>query len=476
VAEGNLVRRVDGKFQSIHARAGLPNDTLLDLIPDDRGNFWISGKRGIHRVARRELSDFFAGRVDHVHGLTLGLSDGLLTPECSSGHYPSMAKTPDGHIWVATRNGLATFDPQRVEQEVKPLTAVIERVVANRRDLPVPATPAAGPCQVRPGSDGQVVFHYAARTLVNADLVRFRRRLAGHDRDWSEDDLPLAYYANLRSGTYEFQVQAANRHGLWNEQITSLPLRVLPYFWRTRSFQIEAGVLVAVFAVVFQWRRSIAQRRLQAVTHQRALADEKARIAADMHDELGAALTQITILGEVGKGQAANADRARSTLEAVSQAAREATARMSDLVWATNPHHDTLDNLVAFLRQHAASRLESAGLEARLDFPLAVAAHHVSATFRRNLLLVLKEAMTNLVKHAAASAVTVQLEIDGTRLRLRVEDNGRGFEPASRGGGGGNGLGNMERRVRDLGGEFACESVPGQGTRLVISVPLEPRS
>ncbi|HRZ36301.1 MAG TPA: two-component regulator propeller domain-containing protein [Candidatus Paceibacterota bacterium] len=475
VAEGHLVRHRDGQFQSLDARAGLPEDTLLDLIPDDLGHFWISGKHGVHRVARREIEDCFAGRLGRVRSLTLGVRDGLLTPECSSLHYPSMARTPDGHLWVATCNGLATFDPQRVEREVKPLTVGIERVVANRRNAPVATTATGTRCEVRPGSDGQVTVYFAAQTLLDADRVRFRHRLAGHDRDWLEDDLPLAYYANLPSGTYAFEVQAGNRHGLWNEQITSMPIRVLPYFWRTRAFQIEAGVLVAVFAGVFQWRRSVAQRRLQALTHQRALADEKARIAADMHDELGATLTQIAILGEVGKGQATDAGCTRATLEAISRAAREATSRMSDLVWATNPRHDTLDNLVAFLRQHAASRLESAGLEAQLDFPLEVAGHHVSATFRRNLLLVLKEALTNLVKYAAASAATVRLDLDGMRVGLRVEDNGRGFEPASRRGSG-NGLGNMERRVRDLGGEFTCESTPGQGTRLVISVPLEPRS
>jgi hypothetical protein len=115
---------------------------------------------------------------------------------------------------------------------------------------------------VRPGADGQVVFHYAARTLVDADRVRFRRQLEGHDPHWLEDDLPLAYYANLPSGRYAFRVQAANGHGLWSEEASTLRVRVLPYFWRTRSFQIEAGVLATVFAAILVWRRTVAQRRI----------------------------------------------------------------------------------------------------------------------------------------------------------------------------------------------------------------------
>jgi hypothetical protein len=106
------------------------------MIEDDLGNFWLSGKHGIHRIVRRELEEFFAGRLKRVQSLTLGARDGLLTPECTSHHYPTMAKTTDGHIWVATRNGLATFDPGRVRLDTQPLAATIEQLVVNRQEVP----------------------------------------------------------------------------------------------------------------------------------------------------------------------------------------------------------------------------------------------------------------------------------------------------------------------------------------------------
>lgn len=309
-----------------------------------------------------------------------------------------------------------------------------------------------------------------------ADRVKFRHRLDGYDSDWSpETDLRLAFFTNLRPGAYRFRVKAANAHGVWNEQETTLSFVILPFFWQTRAFHVGVAVAVVALAAGLHWRRLSGQRRLQDLRHQQALTSEKARIAADMHDELGAALTQIAILGEVAKSQAGNEGQTRSTLDRISQAARDVTARMSDLVWATNPRNDTLDNLVAYLREHAASQLESTAIQPRLKFPVSFPEGRVSATFRRNLLLALKESLNNIIKHAAASEVFVQLEIAGPSLLLRIRDNGRGFDPSKRNSAG-NGLGNMEKRVRDLGGEFSLASTPGQGTRIEVSVPLKQRS
>jgi signal transduction histidine kinase len=327
-----------------------------------------------------------------------------------------------------------------------------------------------------PGSGQQIEFHYTAISLLGADRVKFRHRLDGYDSEWSpETDLRLAFYTNLRPGGYRFRVKAANAHGIWNEQETMLNFVILPYFWQTRIFYVTAAVVLVAMAAGLHWRRLATQRRFQELKHQQAFTSEKARIAADMHDELGAALTQIAILGEVAKSQSGNAAQTRSTLDRISQAARDVTSGMSDLVWATNPRNDTLDNLVAYLREQAASQFQGTAIHPRLEFPVTFPEVRVSATFRRNLLLVMKESLHNIVKHADANEVSVQLEIEGPRLVLRIVDNGRGFEPSRRNCAG-NGLGNMQKRVRDLGGEFSLGSTPGQGTRIELRVPLHQRS
>lgn len=475
VSEGGLCRRQAGRFQIVGAKDGLPKDIFLDLIEDGLGNFWISGKRGIHRVARRELEEFFAGRVNHVRSLTLGARDGLLTPECSSLHQPTMARTPDGHIWVATLNGLATFDPRRVRLDTQPLSAIIERVVVNGRELAGSLSRAGfGPLKLAPGSGQQLEFHYSAISLVGADRLRFRHRLEGYDSAWSpETDLRLAFYTNLKPGKYEFHVKASNAHGIWSDQDSMLSFVILPYFWQTRLFYVGLAAGTLVLAAGLHGWRLRSQARLEELKHRQALTSEKARIAADMHDELGAALTQIAILGEVAKSQTANEAPIRPLLDRISQAAREVTARMSDLVWATNPSNDTLDNLAAHLREQSASQLQDTAIEAHLDFPSSLPERRVSATLRRNLLMITKEALQNVLKHAAASVVRVHLELAGSTLVLRIQDNGRGFDPSATNGTG-NGLGNMEKRVRDLAGQFTVQSGPGHGTRLEFRMPLNP--
>jgi signal transduction histidine kinase len=484
VTEKSLTRRRNGRFQTIGQKDGLPNDVFLDLIEDDLGNFWISGKRGIHRVARHELEDFFSGTLTSVQSVTLGGRDGLLTPECSSLHHPTMAKTPDGHIWVATRNGLATFDPRRVRLNTQPLPSIIEQLVVNRREFPLPMTTAPGLAQNRrqrqpalqlpPGSGQQLEFRFTAVSLLGADRLRFRHRLEGYDGAWSpETDLRHAFFTNLRPGPYRFEVKASNAHGVWNDQPTSLSFVILPFFWQTAAFKVAVLAGSLGLAALLHWRRLQRSRWQAELRHAEAFAAEKARIAADMHDELGAALTQISILGEVAKSQASADAPARSTLARISDAAREATARMSDLVWATNPRNDSLDNLVACLRATAASQLESAAVQSDLNFPAAVEDRKVSATFRRNLLLVLKEGLSNALKHAQASRVHVEVQVADGIFHLRIADNGRGLQrPSPADYNHGNGLGNMERRVRELGGSFELRSQPGAGVRIECRVPV----
>lgn len=469
---GTLTRRYEGKFLSLTESKGLPKDQLLDLIEDDDGQFWISGKRGIHRFNRADIDACLAGESSRVLTLTLGLRHGLLTPECASLHFPSMAKTDDGHIWVATRNGLANFDPRRVSFDTRPLPALIEQVRVNHRELaPLHPHPSASPLRLPPGSGQQIEFHYTAISLPDADRVRFRHRLDRYDRDWAPaTDLPLAFYTNLRPGAYRFRVKAANAHGIWSDDEAALSFVIQPYFWQTTAFYLGVAVAVIALAAALHYRRLAVQRRLQELRHQQALTQEKARIAADMHDELGAALTQIAILGEVAKSQAGEDTRTRSTLDRISRAAREVTSRMSDLVWATNPRNDTLDNLAAYLREHAASQIEATPLRVQLRFPTDYPERRVSATFRRNLLLVLKEALNNVLKHAQASAVAVDLEITELDLRLRVQDDGRGFSPGTSPGVG-NGLGNMRKRIEDLGGRLTLTSAPSAGTAIEARVP-----
>jgi signal transduction histidine kinase/ligand-binding sensor domain-containing protein len=471
--KGAVVRRLRDRFEVLTQQQGIPNDYLLDIIEDDQGHYWLPGLRGIHRLVRSELEACLEGSIERVQSLSLGVRDGLLTPECTTFHYPITARTPDGRIWVATRVGVASIDPARVQVDNRPLPVAIEQVSARQHIFADPLRQAGiTPLRLPAGSGERLEFHFTAVSLVAADRVRFRYWLDGYDADWSaESDLRLAYYTNLRPGTYRFRVMASNAHGLWNDEATSLALTIAPHFWQTRLFQWSAGLLVLGLAILLHRQRVGVLRHVQALRHQQQLANERARIAADMHDDLGAALSQISILSEVAKSQSSPQPRAHSALDRISQSARDVTSRMSDLVWATNPRNDTLDNLASYLREQVAMQLEPTGIRAILRFPGHLSEVHVSATFRRNMLLTVKEAVNNAIKHATPTEMLLELAVASGRLDVRLEDNGRGFDtrnvvPQ------GNGLSNMRRRIEDLHGTFHLESTPGHGTRIHGSVPL----
>ncbi|MBE7500569.1 MAG: ATP-binding protein [Verrucomicrobiales bacterium] len=470
---GAVVRRLRGRFEVLTRQQGIPNDYLLDLVADDLGHYWLPGLRGIHRLTRRELEACLEGRLARVQSLTLGLRDGLLTPECTTLHYPITARTPDGRVWVATRSGVASFDPRQVEGDADPLPAYIEQVVVNHEARALAAVGSStGPLRLPPGSGRRLELHFTAISLVAADRVRFQHRLEGYDADWSpESDLRLAFYTNLRPGNYRFQVRASNAHGVWNPAATELAFVIAPHLWQRRSVQVTTGLVALLAALLLHRQRVAVLRHLQVLEHQQQLASERARIAADMHDDLGASLTQIAILGELGRRQLPDPVQTGSLLARISQSSRDVAERISDLVWATNPRHDRLDNLAGYVREQAARLLEGTVTRATLRFPERLPEDQVSATFRRNVLLVVKEALHNALKHASPQHVVVEFAVEDGRLHLRIQDDGRGFASAPsppRG----NGLVNMPRRIHDLGGSFELDSAPGRGTRIRCSIPL----
>jgi signal transduction histidine kinase len=325
---------------------------------------------------------------------------------------------------------------------------------------------------LEPGSGEWLEFRYAAASLLAADRIRFRHRLDGYDHSWSSDtDLRLAFYTNLRPGKYLFRVKASNSRGIWSDDETSLALVILPFFWQTKIFYISAALVLLALAGVAHWQRIRVLGRFQELKHREELAVERTRIAADMHDDLGATLTKIAVLGEVTKAQLATDSTARASLDNMAQSARQVTSRIRDLVWATNPRNDTLENLAAYLREQVSEQLEGTTLHSQLEFAPILPDCRVSATFRRNLLLVAKEALANAMKHSAATKIRVSFEAELGCLVVVIKDDGRGFDPAEDDARG-NGLANMRRRTTDLGGEIQVCSSPGEGTSLKFVVPL----
>jgi signal transduction histidine kinase len=203
---------------------------------------------------------------------------------------------------------------------------------------------------------------------------------------------------------------------------------------------------------------------------QRALNTERLRISRDIHDNVGSRLTEIILLSELARRNQTKASELEMHVGRLSNVAREVVRDLDEIVWAVNPKNDFLDNLADYIFEYVENFLGMTSIRFRVDLAEDVPHQPLSSAARHNLFLVVKEALNNVVKHSAATEVWVRAKTENGDLTFEIEDNGKGFEKQADGLG--NGLGNMDKRMKEVDGRFELESCPGNGTRIKISVPL----
>ena len=242
-----------------------------------------------------------------------------------------------------------------------------------------------------------------------------------------------------------------------------LPVTRRAWFWAL----VLTGVAGAVFSA---WRYTVGLRLERA----HALERERSRIARDLHDDLGAGLTEIALLSEVVRQEHDRSAAVDTHARRIFQSARELTRSLDEIVWAVNPANDTVEKFLDFIAEFAGAMLESAGLPCRLDLPDRVPELTVTSNVRHQLCMALKECLHNGIKHARATEMRIGVALHDRILRLTVADNGTGFDPAARPSPRGthDGLDNLRRRLADIHGTCEIQSAPGQGTRVVLQVKL----
>lgn len=254
----------------------------------------------------------------------------------------------------------------------------------------------------------------------------------------------------------------------WQDTIV---LKVLPPWWRTPwAFVVYAlGLAGAAVTTVRFIGGMKLKRRVRQLEREQALQRERTRISQDMHDEVGARLTEIGILGELARKDIVDRQKTEARIQKITETSREIIASISQIIWAMDPRNDALEDLVAYLREYASKYLGTAGIACEFDLPDAVPGLQLSAEARRNIFLVAKEALHNVVKHSGATLVRMLVEVSSQHLRMEIVDNGQGFDvrnPSP----GGNGLRNMARRMNDVGGTLEIVSSSGGGTRVRMEV------
>lgn len=483
---GGLDRFRDGRFTHYTARDGLFGNVVSRILEDERGNFWMTGNKGIFRVARQDLDDFADRKRASITSVPYGVADGMVNSECNGGGQPAGWKRRDGTLWFPTARGVVRVDPASVTSNTVPPRVAIERVLVGRTEVD-----HRGDIEVPPGGADLEIF-YTGLSYSAPEHVRFRYMLAGLDDGWTEAGTRRSvYYSHLPPGRYTFRVIAANGDGVWNTTGSHVGVRIVPGFYQTWWFVVFLATAAAAFGFAIHDRRVRILTRAKAAQEafSRRLIEsqeaERKRIAAELHDSLSQTLVVIKNRALLSLQTPSDHRRALDQMDEIAEAATDAIDEVKEIAYNLRPFH--LDRL---------------GLTAAIDAMLAnVAAAHdlhivqhldpLDDVFPKdeeiNIYRIVQEGLTNVVKHAAATEVTVTIRRDAETVTIAIEDNGRGFAAAGSaapaaagtghgGGKGGFGLQGMAERARLFGGEPIVQSVPGQGTTIRLTLRVdEPR-
>ena len=491
---GGLLRFQEGKFTRYTLREGLPNEHVSQILEDDRGQLWLGTRGGIARVSKDTLNQFARGETSYVRFVTYGKSDGLPAAECPGGSQPACWRSRDGHLWFATIKGAVWTDPAELKSNPVPPPVLIEEVSVDGQrqaedgqasESPVGRMPTR--LRVPPGRH-YLGFKFTALSFTSPDKVRFKWRLAGLETDWgSESSLRSVSYTFVPPGEYEFQVQACNNDGVWNEpgSFAAMKLTVLQYFWQKWWFKIGApmmgfGLVMGMFFWNLRRRQRMELQRLEharvltheRLEHQQVMERERARIAQDLHDDLGASLTHVAWLGESASREEIPTAERQALVTQITAKSRDMVRGIDEIVWAVNPKNDSLDHLVTYVCEFAEQFFRDTPTRCRVDVQDPLPVHPLPSDVRHNLFLAAKEALHNVAKHAFATRVWVRVKVEGRIAQFAIEDDGRGFVLGEKTGG--DGLGNMRQRSATIGAEFELRSTLGKGTSVTWKLPLAP--
>jgi ligand-binding sensor domain-containing protein/signal transduction histidine kinase len=454
-----LFRWRDGKLTEFGTARGLAAASIYQILEDERGDFWMSGPNGIVAVSRKDLDRLAEHPGFHPAVTLYGLSDGVEATQIYGGVAPAGCVTANGEIWFPSNRGPVRIAPTETRPESLP-KVTIEQVLLDGR-----ATAAGGGIVVPPG-EGKLQIIYAAIRLRSQERIRFRYMLEGAEHEWTEAFRRREAFYSVPPGKYKFRVQAFEMNMPDSVTEASVEIEWLPHFYRTAWFLALCGV-VALGAALAAYRIRLRQIRSRF----RAVLEERNRVAREMHDTViqgcagVSALLEAVSIGTEAGSKRELLDCARTQVRATVDEARRAVWKLRQS-GAPLPEIGPLLDQMAQQASHASRvpvRFEVSGKPVLLD-----------PAVEHDILMVAREAVYNAVQHAKPTEVKIEAHFDEDNIRLRVVDDGCGFNPESMFllGGEHFGLVGMRERTARLGGRFDIRSAPGSGTELSVEVPV----
>ncbi|MBK7212508.1 MAG: hypothetical protein IPH88_04235 [Bacteroidales bacterium] len=437
----------------------LKDEVIYSLIPDSQNRIWFSSNSGIGCISGDYKTIIRFGTLNNLQSLEFNSNAAL--------------KASKGYIYFGGIKGLNGFSPEAfIPQNKGPDTHLYSLFLSD-----------SAYSNGIPAEDIKVELNRKAAHLegkvfspdyMSSGKKLFSFMLAGYQDSWSKPAAsPSFVYRNLPPGEYQLWAKCIDASNNTGKAIRLISVVIRPPFWKTTAF-ILIFISILIFATILIVRKIQGNRyrnKLRELEHANAIDKERLRISKDMHDEVGASLTRISILSELAKQRSGDREKSMEIIQQINEISGNVVDEMSEIIWTINPQNDNLVNFSSYFRQYASSYLETANIDSILRFPDEIKPLHMAAELRRNVFLTAKEALHNLVKHAPGCKATVSLQVHGNVLHMIIEDNGPGFT-SGEGNAFGNGLINMKRRMEECGGKFSLVSEPGKGSKVEFSVPV----
>ncbi len=460
-----LFRLENGTAKEVLIRQNI----ISGILQDQTGRLWVMGELGLSGFSTDALQNSNTPESIILLDTNDGIGTGMDINEVSS----SVCETEDHRFWVLSDQQVVSFDPAEISAQTNPVPLLLTEAIVSGKQHSLEGLNSIA---LEPGVN-RLDIHYAGLNFVSASRIRFKCRMNGLSDDWFDlGSRRIASYQHLPPGRYRFELTASNRDGFWNRDPTRIDITVKPYFWETWWFKalayLAAGGLLVLVSLAAADR--INRRKLILMEQSKAVEQERTRIAMDLHDEIGSELTRLQLLCHRVTGVAKKLgmnETPQSVLE-IRQVTNKLVAALDEMVWVVRPTNDNLEHLIGYLTQYAYSFFENTAIDCKTDMPLQLPKAEISGPIRHNLFLALKEALNNIVKHAEATEVLLEVNIADQLLRLAVHDNGKGIA-SDRGERFQRGLVSMRRRMQLNGGTFSIRTNEKHGTTVEFEQPLK---
>ncbi len=442
-------------FTRIVPTASISNEGMFSILPDKHNDLWITTASAIlkYSIATNKFSAF------------------KLRDELPYDQYPGKKYTgKDGTIYIGGDKFYLSFHPDSLHENLDTAAVVITGFnLLNKQSDQLLVNDQV---KLKPG-ENFFSFEFAALNFSNPQQNQFAYKLDGINKEWIQNgNKNIATYTNIPPGTYTFHVIAATCNGIWNRKGASVTITVLPAWYQTWFFGIALLVLSAglIFMATRYYFRQKLKDQQQQFEKELAVENVRTKMSRDIHDEIGAGLTKISLMSQRLKLNAENnKDVDPALLQKITASSKEITDNLGEIIWTVNPKHDNLPSLLAFLRNYIAHFFEDSNIEYFIHFPDEIPQVHINPDLKRNLFLVLKESLNNIAKHSGANKVHILFHYipNNNRYSFEITDNGKGFKNDDTKNFS-NGLTNMKSRMEASRGKFVISSEIDNGTKIIF--------